>query len=166
MSRPPVGNLVIFIDPNRDLTPWDREPTSWNRGNPAGDIFQVVSKFVHLGLCALESPEGRQCLVDCGNRVIRAWDERGQPHCFGYWRRSMRYCVNFFLDIIRRRFPDLYLTSTIKGEGSTLKAPWGSNLEDYDPKVAAKIYLNRIVRSALGMHHRSRRLANRVIWTR
>lgn len=143
-----VGGLRIFMDPERIRTHCDRQPDDWIQVERQSVVFREVARWVHFGLCMLESPEGRESLIEYGNRAVSGWDRRGQPHNFRNYGRSMRFCVNYYLLIIRQTFPDIYLTSAIRGDGSTHRTTWGSNLRDYDPKVAAIHKLHRLVRSS------------------
>lgn len=147
-SYPPVGGLRIFIDPNRNLTHLDPPPDTWIQLEPESDDFREVARWVHLSLCMLESPRGRTSLIDFGERIVSGWDRIGEPHNFWNYGESMEYCVDFFLRSMRRRFPDIYLTSTIRGNGSTKRSTWGARLRDYDPKVAAAHSMHRLVRSS------------------
>lgn len=140
-----VGEFRVFTDPAPNLTPRDTRPSTWTQVSSSSDKFLAVSHLVHLGICMLECTEGRRCLVDCGERVVHGWDLDQRMYNFQTYGRSMRYCVDFFLDSIRQRFPNVRLTSTIHGEGSTRGVTWGSRLQEYNPSLAAAMNLNRIV---------------------
>lgn len=148
-----AGDFRIFTDPVLGLSPWERKPTHWNQIVDDGATFMAVSRFVHLGMCMLESNDGRRRLLECGYRAVEGWRRGRRTHNFRNYKYSMHDCVDYFLHMIRRRFPDIYLTSTISGESSTQKTSWGRHLGEYDPKFAAKVYLNRTVSSsALEVH--------------
>lgn len=143
-----IGGLRIFFETDSNRTGLDGQPDSLVQVEPDSKVFREVTRWVHFGLCMLESREGRQSLIECGNRAVSGWNRRGQPHNFRNYGRSMRFCVDFFLQSIRRRFPDIYLHKTIRGDSSTHRMTWGAHLEDYDPKVAVIHRFHGLVRSS------------------
>lgn len=57
---------------------------------------------------------------------------------------NMRHWVGFFLQGLRRSFPDVYLTDT-DGEASTQRRDWGDDMHKFEGRDAGVMNFNRVI---------------------
>jgi len=100
---------------------------------------------IDLGLRVHETPEGKDFLVMFAIKFIKAREKKKKRHTYG--DRSfdeMPQWIDYFLTILRRDFPHVYLRK-MEGEGMVVRYNWGDSMTSYDPTVAAELSLNRTV---------------------
>ena len=137
-----IGSLRVFTDETADKSVMEL-PTQSLR-------YKTVQSILNLGICLLETPAGRQSLVTVATEVIKAC-RNSKRHYDIYGDRSLNEMprwVDRFLDDLRLDFPHVYL-EFIRGDAYTYRKPepWGKNMEDFEPKVAADLCLQKCVLS-------------------
>lgn len=145
-----VGNLRVFKDPpGKILTEEDEEPEREDmpQARDEDQVFIILSHCVHFGLRILENAKGRQALVAGGGKYVSAI--QAKRIAYDKPAEDMPYWVAAFLHLIREDFYDLYATRTLDCANSaeTERINWGTDLEEYKPKLAAAIYFNGTVSS-------------------
>lgn len=148
-----VGNLRVFKDPpGKILTERDDEPQREDmpQARDEDPVFIILSHCVHFGLRMLENPKGRQALADGGQKYISMMQK---PHvrqlAYDKPAEDMPNWVTVFLRLIREDFFNLYTTRALNCEylAATERLNWGTDLEEYKPKLAAVIFFHGTVSS-------------------
>lgn len=145
-----VGNLRVFKDPpGKILTEDDEEPEREDmpQARDEDQVFVILSHCVHFGLRMLENPKGRQALATGGKNYISAM--QAKRIAYDKPAEDMPDWVAAFLRLIREDFFNLYATRTLDcaNAAETERLNWGTDLEEYKPKLAAVIYFNGTVSS-------------------
>ncbi|KAF3805003.1 hypothetical protein GCG54_00005748 [Colletotrichum gloeosporioides] len=101
-----------------------------------------------MALCILESPQGRQSLINLANQLVALRNAKKTPekHLYKGSPEDMHLTINLFLQKIRSSFPLVFLT-LFDGEGVTTKrkGEWGDNLQNYEPQVAVWLELHSYI---------------------
>ena len=132
-----VGNLFVHTD---------------ERGQdeslpPTSHRYRCVEAILHMALCVLETPRGRDTLAEVGKQLVteRNNSRTPGPLLFQGSLSQMHKCVDHFLQKIRATFPYVYLVY-LKGEAAAQKLDWGgSDLAQYDPQAAVYLSVNRTI---------------------
>lgn len=145
-----VGNLRVFKDPpGKILTQDDTEPKreAMPQAEETDNIFIILSHCVHTGLRILENPKGRKALASGGQQYIHLM--KSKQLAYNKPAEDMPDWVTAFLRQVREDFPNIYVTRTLDcfNAAETGRINWGTNLEEYKPKLAAVIYFNGTVSS-------------------
>ncbi|KAK3332358.1 hypothetical protein B0T19DRAFT_101141 [Cercophora scortea] len=138
---PPVGELRVFTQ--------EGSPTKdgWIELSPRSTRYKIVEDLADMGLCILETPEGRNVLISLATRMLNFLNAEGHPHFYTRPMADLPHEINHFLRVIRGRFPIVYLSFT-QGEGMAVRQNWyNADYPEraYDPQLAVKMHLNRFV---------------------
>ncbi|EQB54145.1 hypothetical protein CGLO_06052 [Colletotrichum gloeosporioides Cg-14] len=134
-----VGGLVVH-DEEADETHVPLPPNSQR--------YRCVEAIIDMALCILESPQGRQSLINLANQLVALRNAKKTPekHLYKGSPEDMHLTINLFLQKIRSSLPLVFLT-LFDGEGVTTKrkGEWGDNLQNYEPQVAVWLELHSYI---------------------
>ncbi|RWA09822.1 hypothetical protein EKO27_g5309 [Xylaria grammica] len=139
-SAAQVGELQIVDE--SDSTAVD--PPQETLVDPKSTMYRTVGAAVHLGLSLLETPQGKEALVDIGRAVVAA----SGNHIYYDDPKNMVFWVERFLTQLRSTFPSVILSRRIGGEGAILRTDWdsgGLGMKDWHPKKAGALRLNKTI---------------------
>ncbi|KAK1764962.1 hypothetical protein QBC33DRAFT_561242 [Phialemonium atrogriseum] len=124
-SKTRVRNLLVYTD---------EVGKSYIQLSPDSTRFKVVEAIIDMALSILETPKGRQSLVDVATRFVVARNSAKNPvpHLYKRPMNEMPKCIDEFLDKTRKNFPYTFLTIT-DGEAIAVKEDWGTDMAQYDP---------------------------------
>lgn len=107
----------------------------------------------HVALALLESSTGHDAFVKVGKRIVtdrrsKAGEKKPEAGLFaGKDINDMPKYINDFLKKVREIGLPVCVTRGVKGHyGLSQRLSWGFDMEKYDPKTAAIVYLNKGVR--------------------
>lgn len=141
-----IGNLTIFKDPTGVMTVQrGRSPTRYSQVTPDDKRFEAIAAGIHVALALLESPAGKSWLLRTATKILENRINRGDPHVYNDRPERLRYWVDQFLQEMRSDFPNVYLTSTVRGEARMRKWEWGRDIRRYNAKAAGILQINKMV---------------------
>ncbi|KAK5653605.1 hypothetical protein OQA88_8634 [Cercophora sp. LCS_1] len=114
---------------------------------PQSRYFRIIAFAMHFGISMLESPDGRNAVVETGRDLWRFWGRRDKRN-FVYQGGSegMRDAVDDFLARVRSNPPNVIVSNRVEGEGMTKRVAWADFLDSkFDAKWAALFRLNKTV---------------------
>lgn len=144
MSTRGVGNLVV--------EEYDTSRRHVRDYSAASKEHKTVHDIVDRALVLLESTKGRQGLRALGIRLVTA--RRDLEHKCLYPKDDPKFArlndyIDLFLGRVRRDFPGVYLIPLTEGEAAMARTDWKgtrrSTLEEYDPRAAGTLRLNKLV---------------------
>jgi hypothetical protein len=131
-----VGSLKIYTETQKNKI--EELPAKSTR-------YRAVESIIDLGLSVLETPEGRESIVNVAVATITQRRGKKKHHLYGnHSLDDMPMWINEFLTRLRGSFPDIYIVK-MEGEGMAIKYEWGDDMASYYPKSAAELRLNRTV---------------------
>ncbi|KGQ06474.1 hypothetical protein BBAD15_g8209 [Beauveria bassiana D1-5] len=137
---PRIGELEVFSQ--QRTSGRDQGPLDYHSISDVEPVWITLESALDVALCLHETPEGIQALTDLGVLIVQGLFRLGNGHTFGNRNMSeMRRHVILFLQIVRRRFPQVYIRSSGRSDAITDRRMWGTDVDDYDPKVAARFYV-------------------------
>ncbi|KAK3682230.1 hypothetical protein B0T22DRAFT_521349 [Podospora appendiculata] len=140
-TRPPVGDLHVFTKEGSPTKNYIELPNRSIR-------YKIVEDIADMGLCVLETPEGRDTLLDIATRMLNHLDGSSPPvpHLYRRPMGELPQEIDLFLRTVRRRFPHVYL-DFMAGEGMAVRQNWYKPDQPtaYDPQLAVEMHLNRSV---------------------
>lgn len=151
--QPPKPRLRLFT---RDvkfalpLAPSKQE--RMNPGPPADEATtSALSQCVDLALRFLEEGRGNRVLVGVGRQIVaerRAEGARTGRQEAGIYKgdlQDMPMWVDVFLRQVREFGIPICVCDSLAGYGLTQRWGWGSDMEDYDCRNSAVVYINQCV---------------------
>lgn len=153
--QPPKPRLRLFT---RDvkfalpLAPSKQE--RMNPGPPADEATtSALSQCVDLALRLLEEGRGNRVLIGVGRQIVaerraeaaRADGGRLEAGIYKGDLQEMPMWVDIFLRQVREFGIPICVCDSLAGYGLTQRWGWGSNMEDYDCRNSAVVYINRCV---------------------
>lgn len=133
---PRVGGLQVYLrlndDPNVLPVAMAERDREWG----------AIESLLDIALCMHETEQGIGALTEIGVQAVRAL---GHRHTMG--NRSlndMRLHVVRFLQIIRSDFPVVCI-QRVAGDAATNRRTWGNDVDQYNPKAAGEVLVQRWV---------------------
>ena len=130
-----------------------KHASGWVAESPSTPLYRATRDWLNRGLMTLESNQGLNSLVKLSSRIIEGRWKRRQRCLYDQNDTdflNLRQTLTCFLEKMKSRFPDIYLLDDAKIEGRTdrknLDSPF-SNFEDFDPRQAGTLCLNKTVSS-------------------
>lgn len=156
-TRPPQPGLRLFTRDVKFALPL--APSKQERmapGPPADEATTAaLTQCVDLALRLLEEGRGNRVLVGVGAQIVaerraeaaRAGGGAGSPEA-GIYKgdiQDMPVWVAIFLRRVRALGIPICVCDSLSGYGLTQRWAWGSNMEDYDCRNSAVVYINQCV---------------------
>lgn len=153
--QPPKPRLRLFT---RDvkfalpLAPSKQE--RMNPGPPADEATtSALSQCVDLALRLLEEGRGNRVLVGVGRQIVkerraeaaRAGDDRREAGIYRGHLQEMPMWVDIFLRQVREFGIPICVCDSLAGYGLTQRWGWGCDMEDYDCRNSAVVYIHQCV---------------------
>jgi hypothetical protein len=112
--------------------------------------FKVIKASIDLALSFLESTKATDSLRQVAGFIVEECRaDESAPSGLIYQKsaktRGLTRHVQDFLKALRREFPPVYVSNTVKGEASALRVHWGTNLDDWRPRSAGTMYLHQTI---------------------
>lgn len=160
-ARPPKPGLRLFTRDVKFALPL--APSKQERmapGPPADEeITAALAQCVHLALRLLEEGRGNRVLIGVGTQIVaerraeaaRAGGGVGRPEA-GIYKgdiQDMPIWVAIFLQQVRAFGIPICVCDSLSGYGLTQRWAWGSNMEDYDCRNSAVVYIHQCVSGIL-----------------
>lgn len=157
--QPPKPHLRLFTRDEKfalPLAPSKQE--RMNPGPPADEATtSALSRCVDLALRLLEGGRGNRVLVGVGRQIVT--ERRAEASCAGAGGsaerqeagiykgdlQDMPMWVDVFLRQVREFGIPICVCDSIAGYGLTQRWGWGSNMEDYDCRNSAVVYIHQCV---------------------
>ncbi|KAI2604690.1 hypothetical protein GGR54DRAFT_621583 [Hypoxylon sp. NC1633] len=138
-QTPVIPNLQLYTDEDQPKGEHLQLPQNSTR-------YQIVEAFVHLGLCLLESPQGRESLANTATKIVQERDANRQPipHLYNKPIEEMPKWISLFLSSMRNNFPMTYL-SKMEGEAMAVRQDGVNDMEQFHPRVCGYININRTI---------------------
>ncbi|KAK4112796.1 hypothetical protein N656DRAFT_779027 [Canariomyces notabilis] len=150
--RPPLPGGML---PNVRVFEQSRsDPEDMPQLSKLSRTFRFVVFVMHFAISMLESPDGREALIDTAGALCDGWTMRGRRnHLFRADVRQQRNLlieqVDAFLDSIRENPPNMVVSSRLVGEGVVQRQDWAHG-RGFNAKWAAMFRLNgRIIDDAI-----------------
>lgn len=113
----------------------------------------ALAQCVDLALRLLEEGRGNRVLVHVGKRIVaerrveaaEAGDGRPEAGIYKGDLRDMEMWVAIFLRQVREFGIPICVCDSLSGYGLTQRWTWGSNMEDYDCRNSAVVYIHQRV---------------------
>lgn len=153
-TRPDKPNLRLFTREFKFALPLAPSKHERAAPGPAADeaTTAALGQCVDLALRLLEEGRGNRVLVAVGGKIVaerRAEAARaGAPAAAGVYKgdlRDMPVCVEKFLRQVREIGIPICVCDNLSGYGLTQRWAWGTDMEDYDCKHSAIVYIHQCV---------------------
>lgn len=153
--QPPKPRLRLFTRDVKFALPLaSSKQERMSPGPPADEATtSALSQCVDLALRLLEEGRGNRVLVGVGRQIVRerraeaarAGDGRQEEGIYKGDLQDMPMWVDTFLRQVREFGIPICVCDSLAGYGLTQRWGWGSNMEDYDCRNSAVVYINQCV---------------------
>jgi hypothetical protein len=111
--------------------------------------YRIVQSIVDLGLSLLETPRGKESLVEVATAIINARNAEQPPAHHIYPDKDkldrMPYWIERFLASMKANFPETRISEEVKGEAEAQRYEWQGTMSDYNPRLAGTLFLSKVL---------------------